>query len=299
MNSPARCKAFRSLLSSSCVMIPGAFNGLSARLAAQKGFEARCVAGAGVTGSYGTPDVGLMTQDYFAAKIKEVSVASGLHVLADADTGFGEEEMVAKTVKEFYFHGASGLHIEDQVFPKRCGHLDGKALVPAEQMADKIRFARKASGQVSEGQFVICARTDAKGVLGLEETIRRSKLFIDAGADMIFPEGLASKEEFALVARELKAHNPNVFLLANMTEFGKTPYLKLDEFAAMKYNCVIYPVSTLRVAMKAVDSFLDDLKANGGQEGSLEAMQTRKELYSALRYKPGEPWEYPDQIKKN
>lgn len=171
------------------------------------------------------------------------------------------------------------MHIEDQVFPKRCGHLDGKTLVSTEDMVKKIMIMRKASEVVSEGQFVVCARTDARGVLGLEETIRRSKEYIDAGADMIFPEGLASKEEFAQVASCLKEYKKEVFLLANMTEFGKTPMIKLDEFEQMGYSCVIYPVTTLRVAMKAIDQCLDSLLHTGCMQHSLPNMYTRQELY--------------------
>ena len=191
------------------------------------------------------------------------------------------------------------LHIEDQVFPKRCGHLDGKELLSAEDFAQKVRLCARASQEVSNGAFIVCARTDARGVMGLEETIRRSKLYIDAGADMIFPEGLASRDEFKTVARALKQHKPDVFLLANMTEFGKTPYITHNEFTEYGYSCVIYPVSTLRVAMKAVDEMLDELKTTGTLEGQLPHMQTRKELYSALHYVPGEEWYYPSSTKKN
>lgn len=162
------------------------------------------------------------------------------------------------------------MHLEDQVFPKRCGHLDGKALIPAEDMAKKIEIAVQAAQECSDGAFVICARTDAAGVYGVDETIKRSKLYIDAGADMIFPEGLQTREDFERVAKELTGYGKKggPFLLANMTEFGKTPYISLEEFAKMGYHCVIYPVSTLRVAMKAIDCFLKDLK-NLGTQGAL------------------------------
>lgn len=164
-----------------------------------------------------------------------------------------------------------GLHLEDQVFPKRCGHLDGKTLITADDMAKKVEIAAQASKECSEGEFVICARTDARGVYGIEETIKRSKLYIDAGADMIFPEGLATKEEFEYVAKELKGYGKKggPFLLANMTEFGKTPIINVSEFEKMGYNCVIFPVSTLRITMKAVDDFLKDLKATGDVSNSL------------------------------
>ena len=195
-------------------------------------------------------------------------MVSGLPIIADADTGFGEGEMVYKTVWEYFLSGASGLHIEDQVFPKRCGHLDGKSLIPREEMVKKVELDVKASMECSGGEFIVCARTDAKGVIGIEETILRAKLYIDAGADMIFPEGLESKEEFALVASALKGYGKKggPFLLANMTEFGKTPYLSVEEFKELGYHCVIFPVSTLRIANLAVQDFLKDLKVNGTQK---------------------------------
>jgi len=173
------------------------------------------------------PDIGLVTMDGFCKAIKEVSLSSGLPVLADADTGFGEAEMLAKAVWEYHMAGASGFHIEDQVFPKRCGHLDGKELIPIDDMKKKVSVAAQASLQCSNGEFVICARTDARGVTGIEDTIKRAKAYIDAGADMIFPEGLMTREEFELVAKELKGYGSKEgpLLLANMTEFGKTPLI--------------------------------------------------------------------------
>jgi len=297
MNYMKSCQTFRQLLKSECVAIPGAFNGLVARACAEHGFKAVYVSGAAVTASSGVPDIGLVTLDGFAKVIKEVHHASGLPVLADADTGFGEGEMCAKTVWEYFSAGAAGLHIEDQVFPKRCGHLDDKKLVSAEDFAKKVEIAVKAAKECSDGEFIICARTDAAGVTGIDDAIKRAKLYIDAGADMIFPEGLKSKEDFALVAKELKGYGPKggPFLLANMTEFGKTPYITLEEFEKMGYNCVIYPVSTLRIAMKAVDNFLKDLKQYGTQEPQLKNMQTRQELYNLLQYTPGKEWTYPSK----
>jgi len=246
-----------------------------------------------------------VTMDGFCKVIKEVHLSSGLPVIADADTGFGEAEMVARAVWEYYMAGASALHLEDQVFPKRCGHLDGKELIPAEDMVKKVEIAAKASQECSNGEFIICARTDARGVIGLDETIRRSKLYIDAGADMIFPEGLASREEFEIVSKALTGYGKKggPFLLANMTEFGKTPYIPLADFEKMGYHCVIFPVSTLRIAMKAVDTFLKDLKKTGTAEGSLKQMQSRQELYDLLGYTPGKEWYYPSKtagrIKKS
>lgn len=230
------------------------------------------MSGAAVSGSHGLPDIGILTMDQFCKAIKEVALVSNLPILADADTGFGEGEMVHKTVWEYFLHGASGLHLEDQVFPKRCGHLDGKSLISAADMCTKVSIAAEASKRCSNGDFVVCARTDAAGVYGIDETISRSKLYINAGADMIFPEGLHSVEEFERVARELKGYGKKggPFLLANMTEFGKSPYISAEDYKKMGYHCIIYPVSTFRIANKAIDTFLKDLKEKGHQKDSVE-----------------------------
>lgn len=198
-------------------MVPGCFNGLIARLAAQHGFKALYVSGGALTASSGVPDIGLRTLSEFCSVVKDVSTFSNLPVIVDADTGFGQGQMCARTVSDYFFSGASGLHIEDQVFPKRCGHLGGKQLISTQQMVDKIKIARETSVKVSNGEFVICARTDAKGVIGLEQCINRSKAYIDAGADMIFPEGLDTADEFKIVAQALRNHKKDIFLLANMT----------------------------------------------------------------------------------
>jgi methylisocitrate lyase len=194
--------------------------------------------------------------------------------------------------------GAAGLHIEDQVFPKRCGHLDGKELISCEQMCSKVEWASKAAKQ-SDG-FVLCARTDAKGVSGMEEAVKRARSYVEAGADMIFPEGLGSEAEFAQFAHAMRGKgarqgegHTGPYLLANMTEFGKTPLIPLSKFAAMGYACVIYPVSMLRVAMGAVERALEQLKREGTVEGSLGQMQTRQQLYDLIEYKPGVAWEFP------
>lgn len=300
------CRKFRALLKEGGLMLPGAFNGQVGRLVAANGtlrspgFQACYISGAAVSGSHGLPDIGLLTLDQFCKTIKEVALASGLPLIADADTGFGEGEMVHKTVWEYFLHGASALHIEDQVFPKRCGHLDGKALVSREDMARKVEIAARASRECSGGEFVICARTDAAGVLGLEETIARAKLFVDAGADLIFPEGLASEEDFARVAQALHGYGRRggPFLLANMTEFGKTPYISLERFRELGYHCVIYPVSTFRVANRAVDRFLKQLRAEGSQAQAEPQMQTRKELYATIEYTPGLEYYYPTPTQR-
>lgn len=271
--------------------MPGAFNALAARAIAAAGFQACYVSGAATSVCAGVPDAGLLTLEHFARLIREVADAGGLPVLADADTGFGEAEMVRRTVIEYARAGAAGLHLEDQEFPKRCGHLDGKELVPLDHMVEKIEWAIRARS-VSDG-FIICARTDARSVEGLDAAVNRAKAYVAAGADMIFPEGLATEDEFARFASSLRASVPSCLLLANMTEFGKTPMIPLSRFAAMGYNCVIYPVTLLRVAMGAVSRALETLKREGTAEPLLKDMQTRQQLYDLIEYRPGVPWEWP------
>jgi methylisocitrate lyase len=288
-------RVLRDLMSKESVMMVGAFNGLVGRLLAAKGFKATYVSGAAVTASTGNPDIGLNQIADFTKVISEIYTSSNLPLIADADTGFGEGEMCVKTVWEYNKAGAAGLHLEDQVFPKRCGHLDGKSLVSMEDMSNKIRLSAKARDECSGGDFIICARTDAFGVEGFDSAIKRASNYVKSGADMIFPEGLATLEDFKKFAQILRKDHPEVFLLANMTEFGKTDYIPFNTFKDIGYNCVIYPVSTLRIAMKAIDIFLEDLVKHDTVEGSLENMLTRKELYSLLNYTPGKEYIYPSQ----
>lgn len=286
----------------SSLAVPGAFNALCGLAIARHGFGACYVSGAATSVAAGVPDVGLLTLEHFCRVIREVADASGLPVLADADTGFGEAEMVRRTVIEYARAGAAGLHLEDQKFPKRCGHLDGKELVSIDHMVEKVEWAARAASEMarsSNGQmakedkgFVICARTDARGVEGFEAAVARAKAYVEAGADMIFPEGLTTADEFAKFASSLRASVPSCLLLANMTEFGKTPLISLKDFGAIGYDCVIYPVSLLRVAMGAVDRALGQLKQDGSVAAFLGHMQTRKELYELVGYTPGVPWEF-------
>jgi methylisocitrate lyase len=281
----------RALMDKGCVAMPGAFNALCGRAVASAGFEACYISGAATSVSAGVPDIGLLTLEHFTRLIREVADASGLPILADADTGFGEAEMVRRTVLDYARAGAAGLHLEDQVFPKRCGHLEGKKLVPLDHMLEKVEWAVKAARECDG--FVVCARTDARGVEGFDEAVRRAKEYVQTGADMIFPEGLTSEAEFVSFAKELRGGSTRPYLLANMTEFGKTPLIPLSRFAAMGYSCVIFPVSLLRVAMGAVTRALEQLKRDGTVEGFLPQMQTRQELYSLIGYDPSKPWEWP------
>uniref|UniRef100_A0A7S1M6P6 Methylisocitrate lyase n=1 Tax=Alexandrium catenella TaxID=2925 RepID=A0A7S1M6P6_ALECA len=302
---PSMGLRLRTLMSKECVALPGAYCGLVGRLVAEKGFKGGYISGAAVTATMGLPDIGVASLDQFTARIKEVATVSNLPLIADADTGFGEAEMVRKTVEEYYTAGAAGLHIEDQVFPKRCGHLDGKTLVEERSFCEKVERAAEASQRCSGGEFIICARTDAAGVPqeGFERAVQRATAYVNAGAEMIFPEGLHTKEDFATFAEAMRklpgpAPGGGPFMLANMTEFGKTPYLTLNEFAGLGYHCVIYPVSTLRSSMKGAQECLDELKGKGSLEAFLPRMYSRKELYTTLSYTPGVEWKFPSHSYK-
>lgn len=234
-----------------------------------------------------------------------MAACSGLPVLSDADTGFGEgDEGVARVVHEYSRAGAAGLHLEDQVFPKRCGHLDGKQLVDARDFAAKVTAAARARDAVRDGSgggFVVCARTDARGVEGLEAAIERAKRYVDAGADMIFPEGLVSLEEFHAVGVALRGYNganggEGPFLLANMTEWGKTPLLSTADFGHAGFHCTIFPMTLFRFAMRGVVDGLQELRAHGRvqERPPLEGrMLTREATYELLGYTPSVPWAYP------
>lgn len=280
-------------MNQSVVAAPGAYNALVAKAVADAGFEAAYFSGGATTVANGVPDVGILTLDHFAREIRSVAHASGLPLIADADTGFGEEEMVRRTVIEYNHAGAAGLHLEDQVFPKRCGHLDGKSLIPIEQAVSKVEWAARASRDCSDAEFIICARTDAKGVEGFDAAVDRARAYVEAGATMIFPEGLTSEQEFADFAKAMDAMgDKRPYMLANMTEFGKTPMLTLEQYGAIGYNIVIYPVSTLRIAMGAITRALAELRDTGTLEGQLGNMQTRQELYDLVGYTPGTPFEF-------
>ncbi len=280
-------RILRELCTQGTVAAPGAYNGLIAREVARVGFTATYLSGGALSASSGVPDIGLLTLDRFAERVREIAQHSGLPVIADADTGFGEEEMVRRTVIEYNRAGAASCHIEDQVFPKRCGHVAGKTLIALDHCVDKIKWAAEASDDCSEGDFIVCARTDARSVDGLAAAIERSHAYAEAGADMLFPEGLESEDEFARFADEMnKLCDPAPLLLANMTEFGATPHIHLDRFGELGYHVVIYPVTTLRVTMHAVRHFLADLHEGGTAAEWEESMQSRDDLYALLGYNP-------------
>jgi methylisocitrate lyase len=262
------------------LVAPGAYDALSARAIQDNGFDAVYVTGGGsVNAQFGLPDTGLVTQTEMADIVGRICDAVDVPVFSDADTGYGNEEGTARTVRLFEKAGAAGLHIEDQVPEKRCGHLADKGLIPAEEMCMKIAAAVEAR---TDPDFVIIARTDAIGPEGYDAGLQRTHDYAQAGADVIFIEALTSREEFERYAKEA----PDAPLLANMTEFGRTPLISAEEFEDMGYAAVIFPVSTLRIALKAVDDFLRHLKAQGTQSEVLDRMRTRQELYDLLDYSP-------------
>ncbi|MDA0296436.1 MAG: isocitrate lyase/phosphoenolpyruvate mutase family protein [Planctomycetota bacterium] len=275
----------RALVEQDVVMIPGAFNALVGMAVREAGFDACYISGGATANVAGTPDVGLLTLTEVVRTVREIADASGIPVIADADTGYGEVECAVRTVVEYERAGAAALHVEDQVFPKRCGHLDGKQLVPAEEFCEKISAmadARKDPG------FMIIARTDARHVAGMEDAIDRGNRYREAGADAIFPEGLQSEAEFQTFA----TGSPGL-LLANMTEFGKTPIITAERFGELGYRMVIYPLSMMRLAMGEVVRGLSELRRSGSVEPILDRMQSRQELYDLLGYTPGTEWRFP------
>ncbi|MCS6865286.1 MAG: methylisocitrate lyase [Gemmataceae bacterium] len=257
--------------------LPGVFNPLVAKLAERIGFRAVYLSGGALSASTGVPDIGLLTLTEFVQAAQAITQATQLPLLCDADTGFGEALHVERTVRLLEAACVAGIHLEDQEFPKRCGHLSGKSVVAPEVMVAKIRAAVAAR---RNPDFVIMARTDAKAVHGFDDAVRRARMYLDAGADAIFPEALETPDEFARFAQAL----PGAVLLANMTEFGKSPLLDVATLGQMGYRLVLFPLTAFRVAMKAAEEMLRALHATGTQKAQVSRMQTRQELYDLLGY---------------
>lgn len=268
----------RELLNTPPLIAPGVYDAITARIAEASGAKALYLSGAGVTNSMtAMPDIAMITMDEMARQAAYVTGAVRIPVFADADTGYGEAWNVMRTVTEFERAGLAGLHLEDQVSPKRCGHLGGKSLITADDMAAKIRAAAHARSNPS---FFIIARTDARGVDGLDTAVERAKRYVDAGADCIFPEGLESSDEFAAFRERVTGP-----LLANMTEFGRTPLITAAEFGRLGYEIVIFPMTAFRVMMKAVEEAYQTLLRTGTQAELIDKMRTRQELYDLIRYR--------------
>jgi len=266
---------FRGLVERPGILqLPGAYNGLSALQAKQAGFEALYLSGAAMSASMGLPDLGIITIDDVCFHIRQMARVSGLPILVDGDTGFGEALNVMQMVRSFEEAGAAAVQIEDQLLPKKCGHLNDKKLADAHDMAAKVAAAVRA-----RRDLVVIARTDAAASEGLDGAVARAKLYMEAGADAIFPEALNTAEMF----RAFAAKMPGVPLLANMTEFGKTPFFTASEFEQMGYAMVIWPVSSLRVANKAQQKLYAAITRDGGTHNVVDQMQTRGELYDMIK----------------
>ena len=257
------------------VQMPGAHNGMAALQAKAAGFDALYLSGAAMTASMGLPDLGVITVDEVCFFIRQVVRAAGLPLLVDGDTGYGEALNCMHMVRSFEDAGAAAVHIEDQLLPKKCGHLNDKKLADPHDMAAKVAACAKA-----RRHLMVLARTDAAASEGMDGAVARARLFVEAGADAIFPEALHDAEMFREFARRM----PGVPLLANMTEFGRTPFFTASEFEAMGYRMVIWPVSALRVAAKAQEELYAAIKRDGGTQNRIDAMQTRKELYATIDY---------------
>lgn len=268
---------FREALASGRLLrFPGAFNPLCAQMIERKAFDGVYISGAVLSADLCLPDIGVATMTEFADRGQQIARVTDLPAIIDIDTGFGEPMAAARTVRTMEEAGLAGCHIEDQVMPKRCGHLDGKEIVPVEIMVQRVRAAAEAK---RDANFLLIARSDARAVEGLDKAIDRMKAYVDAGAEMIFPEAMKSEKEFEAVREAIDAP-----LLANMTEFGKSRLLNVAELEALGFNLVIYPVTTLRLAMGACDRGLDRILADGDQNGVLDEMQHRRDLYDLLRY---------------
>jgi len=280
-NSISKRKKLRELIASDAVMMPGVPNASMARQVERAGFEAVYVSGAGMANSTaGVPDIGLLWRDEVVKLASYVARAVRIPAIVDADTGFGEGEAVARTIRELEKAGLAGCHLEDQEFPKRCGHVEGKRIVDARMMVARIKAAVAAR---TDKDFLIIARTDARAEEGFDGAVSRANEYLDAGADAIFPEALQTAEEFVDFAQEIDAP-----LMANMTEFGKSPLLTFRELSDFGYRMIIFPQSAFRISMKASEKFFAALKKAGSQNDSLDQMQTRQELYDLLDYNPAE-----------
>jgi methylisocitrate lyase len=284
MTKGSKAARLRELIAKGCVMLPGVPNAAMARQVERAGFDAVYVSGAGMANATaGMPDIGLLSLTEVVTLASYVANAVTIPAIVDADTGFGGAENVARTIRELEAAGLAGCHIEDQEFPKRCGHVAGKSLVDLEEMVGKIKAALASR---RDPNFMIIARTDARAVEDFDRAVERASEYLAAGADAIFPEALQTAEEFRDFAKEI-----DLPLLANMTEFGKSPLLTFEQLADFGYRMVIFPQSAFRVSMKASEKFFAALKRTGMQSDWIDKMQTRQELYELLDYDPAaESW---------
>jgi len=280
-SSEKRLELKNKLKKQKILKFPGAYNPLIAKLITEIGFEGIYISGAVMANDLGIPDIGITTLKEVSYRANQISRVTDLPTIIDADTGFGD---CKKTIETFEKLGLSGCHIEDQIDEKRCGHLDNKEIIPLDKMVNKIKIAVNAK---KDKNFLIIARTDANSIEGIKKTIDRAKAYEDAGADIIFPEAMKDAKEFELIRKNLKVN-----LLANMTEFGKSKLLSVNELENLGYNIVIYPVTTQRLAMKSVEEGLRTIMSDGHQNNIIDKMQTRKRLYELVEY---EKYNTPDK----
>ncbi len=280
LDSTAKRKKLRDAIKSPQILeIPGAFNAICARLVEDNGYQAAYISGAATTcGAFALPDIGLISLQETVKEVQKIARAVSIPCIADADTGFGETTQIPITIQTFEAHGAASVHLEDQVFPKRCGHLAGKELISKEDMSKKIEAAVKSR---KDPNFVVIARCDAFSVTGMDDMIVRLKAYRDAGADMVFPEALTELKQYERVVKEV-----GIPVLANMTEFGKTPFYTSKQYEDAGCSAVIFPVSLLRHAMGAIQRALQIMKAHGNQEPLVKEMYTRQQFYDLIEYDP-------------
>lgn len=269
-------RGFRELMNAGFISIPGVFDGISAILAERAGFKAGYLSGSAVAAVMGLPDLSVTTLTEVAAEVQKITSITPIPIIVDADTGFGETINVSRTVRVLEKAGSAGMHIEDQVLPKRCGHLNGKKIVEQEEMIKKIISATQTR---RDPDFVIIARTDARSVNGIDDAIERANSYVEAGADVIFTEALESPDEFRKFAKSVKAP-----LLANMTEFGKSPIMSSEELKKAGYSMVIFPLTALRATLRTMESVYGKLFREGTQEGFMDMLMTRSEFYSNIGY---------------
>ena len=270
-----QAEVLRKLIGKRILVAPGVFSPSVAVLAEKMGFKALYFSGAGFSNLLALPDLGITTLTEVAHATRQITSQVNAPLIVDTDTGFGEALNVARTVREMKTARAAAIHIEDQVLPKRCGHLEGKELADVDEMVKKLISAKEAAGK----DLLVIARTDARTVEGLDAAIERAEVYSKAGADMIFPEALETPEEFREFRRKIRSP-----LVANMTEFGRTPYITAKEFEELGYEVVIFPVTAFRAMMKAVKETLAQLRTEGTQKGMLESLMTRKEFYDLIDY---------------
>ncbi len=255
-------------------VLPGVYDAFTAMLAERLGAKAIYLSGGALTSSMGLPDIGMITLDELSSSVRRIREAVDIPLIVDADTGFGEAVNVWRTVRMLERAGADGIQIEDQRMPKKCGHLEGKEVVPVEEMEQKVAAAVSARRNA-----LIVARTDSRGVNGLDDAVERATLYFESGADVVFPEALTDTEEFGAFARLVKGP-----LLANMTEFGKTPFIKASVFRQLGYRYVIFPVTAFRAAARAEENAIKTILDEGTQEGIMDELMTRSEQYEVIKY---------------